>query len=263
MQVPQSSLSTPRTPKARASADKRKTTNESEDRTGARHSVSPGGEYGTVHVDGLGANRSVERHSEPVQTSARSGGGRVKGSLWQEAETIQTSARARDEETEFNTDGVDEASLSSEALLQRCRKLKASDARSHAEVRRLQRELHAFVSFPFDVTEERRNDARASFEKVARAEADACKDVARLEGEVHQLRSVHLLQLKGDSEQPLEVHRLRAVITHTHTHKHTHAHTHTHTHTHTTRTPHTHKCTHPTHILTKKPNTTFTKNLTR
>jgi predicted nucleic acid-binding Zn-ribbon protein len=70
----------------------------------------------------------------------------------------------------------------------------------------------AFVSFPFDVTEERRNEARAVFEKVAMEEANLRRQVAGLEGEVHQLRSMQALKGKEDSDAPLEVHRLRAAL---------------------------------------------------
>lgn len=70
----------------------------------------------------------------------------------------------------------------------------------------------AFVSFPFDVTEERRNDARATFEKVAVEEARLRKQVSRLESEMHELRSMQSLKAKNDPEEPLEVHRLRAAL---------------------------------------------------
>jgi len=180
--VPTSSLSpTPRTPKDSAERGRGETTPKSKgkrssgDRTsarregkeGGRRSASPGDK--PTEADATASARPASRRAPPDaqggDSSARPRGS-PRGSLFQDAERNRLSARARDEATEFTTDGVDEASLSFEKLVDRCRRLKASDARNHGEVRRLQRELHAFVSFPFDVTEERRNDARAMFEKV-------------------------------------------------------------------------------------------------
>lgn len=90
-------------------------------------SISPGPDRASIAMDGNGTIRSVNRDSPPlIQVSARHSG-RSKGS---------------EEGTEFMVDGVDESALTFEELVQRCRRLKASDARNHAEMRRLQRELH-------------------------------------------------------------------------------------------------------------------------
>jgi hypothetical protein len=173
--VPTSSLSpTPRTPKDSAERGRGETTPKSKRKksSGDRASAAPGeGQNGSkpVEADATASARPSSRRAPPDaqggDSSARPRRS-PRGSLVQDAERNRLTARARDEATEFTTDGVDEASLSFEDLVDRCRRLKASDARNHGEVRRLQRELHAFVSFPFDVTEERRNDARAMFEKV-------------------------------------------------------------------------------------------------
>ena len=155
---------------------------------------------------------SSARSDVPL-SSARSGGGsaRLKGSLLQSAEKAAAEARAREEATAFTTDGVNEAELSFEELLERCRQLKASDSRNHAQVRRLQRELHAFASFPFDVNEQQRDKARAVFEQVVQEESRARQEVEKLQGDLHELRSMQALKLKSNGTD-LEVHRLRAAL---------------------------------------------------
>ena len=64
-----------------------------------------------------------DRASERVSTSpdAQAGGSsaRQRGSLFRDAEDLRASARARDEATEFTSDGVDEAALSFEELVER------------------------------------------------------------------------------------------------------------------------------------------------
>ena len=47
---------------------------------------------------------------------------------------------------------------------------------------------------------------------MARAEADARRDLARVEGELNQVRTVQSLNGKHDADQPLEIHRLRAAL---------------------------------------------------
>ena len=91
----------------------------------ARQSISPGPDRVSVTMDGNGTTRSVNRDSPPVVPASARLSGRSKGG----------------EEQRF-MDGTDETALTFEELVQRCRRLKASDARSHAELRRLQRELH-------------------------------------------------------------------------------------------------------------------------
>ena len=174
--VPTSSLSpTPRTPKDSVERGRGETTPKSKRKksSGDRASAAPGDDASPGAKPGeADTTASARPSSRRAPPDAQGGDSSARprwsprGSLVQDAERNRLTARARDEATGFTTDGVDEASLSFEDLVDRCRRLKASDARNHGEVRRLQRELHAFVSFPFDVTEERRNDARAMFEKV-------------------------------------------------------------------------------------------------
>jgi hypothetical protein len=165
-------------------------------------------EYGTT---GIADPRSPYEQKFQEKSSPKASSPRTKGSLWREAEATKEEHRKQEMTTEFTTDGINEGLLSFDELVERCRRLKASDARNHAEVRRLQRELHAFVSFPFDVTEERRNSARGIFEKVVEAEKEARALVESIQGEMYQARSVKALQGK-DGEQPLETHRLRAAL---------------------------------------------------
>ena len=153
-----------------------------------------------VIVDGDGTNRSgsaLNVYEERYQGTreGRSPKTRVKSSPGGE----HKAAGRQEHGTEFYADGIDEESLSLSELLDRCRRLKESEGAKHAELRRVQCELHAFVSFPFDVTEERRDKARATMSQVVAAEQAARAEIARVTAELHQARAVAALQSKSSA----------------------------------------------------------------
>ncbi|MGB1603166.1 MAG: hypothetical protein ACPIOQ_61110, partial [Promethearchaeia archaeon] len=153
-----------------------------------------------VIVDGDGTNRSgsaLNVYEERYQGTreGRSPKTRVKSSPGGE----HKAAGRQEHGTEFYADGIDEETLSLSELLDRCRRLKESEGAKHAELRRVQCELHAFVSFPFDVTEERRDKARATMSQVVAAERAARAEIARVTAELHQARAVAALQSKSSA----------------------------------------------------------------
>ena len=153
-----------------------------------------------VIVDGDGTNRSgsaLNVYEERYQGTreGRSPKTRVKSSPGGE----HKAAGRQEHGTEFYADGIDEESLSLSELLDRCRRLKESEGAKHAELRRVQCELHAFVSFPFDVTEERRDKARATMSQVVAAEQAARAEIERVTAELHQTRAVAALQSKSSA----------------------------------------------------------------